>query len=133
MLKKIRICLSIIRSSVSCTQHMGLWSKEQLRAFIKENNEVTAKMTPNTRNSKSKKIVVSEYGEQEITMPRDRMSEFEPIVVQNWARCYSNCLSFFQNGWAIIYVKSPNPPRGISLSFLTDPYFKLFAYPIKHI
>lgn len=97
---------------------MGLWSKEQLRAFIKENklvtaqdaqnalkelfaetlqemleaemdthlgyekHEVKAKMTPNSRNGKSKKTVVSEYGEQEITIPRDRMSEFEPIVVQ---------------------------------------------------
>jgi transposase-like protein len=97
---------------------MGLWTKEQLRAFIKENklvtaqdaqnalkelfaetlqemleaeldthlgyekHEVKAKMTPNSRNGKSKKTVVSEYGEQEIMVPRDRMGEFEPIVVQ---------------------------------------------------
>lgn len=97
---------------------MGLWSKEQLRAFIKENklvtaqdaqnalkelfaetlqemleaemdthlgyekHEVKAKLTPNSRNGKSKKTVVSEYGEQEIHVPRDRMSEFEPVVVQ---------------------------------------------------
>ncbi|WP_098749643.1 IS256 family transposase [Paenibacillus sp. EZ-K15] len=97
---------------------MGLWTKEQLRAFIKENklvtaqdaqnalkelfaetlqemleaeldthlgyekHEVKAKMTPNSRNGKSKKSVISEYGEQEITVPRDRLGEFEPIVVQ---------------------------------------------------
>lgn len=97
---------------------MGLWTKEQLRAFIKENklvtaqdaqnalkelfaetlqemleaeldthlgyekHEVKAKMTPNSRNGKSKKTVVSEYGEQEITVPRDRLGEFEPMVVQ---------------------------------------------------
>ncbi|EES72758.1 transposase, Mutator family [Paenibacillus sp. oral taxon 786 str. D14] len=97
---------------------MGLWTKEQLRAFIKENklvtaqdaqnalkelfaetlqemleaeldthlgyekHEVKAKMTPNSRNGKSKKTVVSEYGEQEIAVPRDRMGEFEPVVVQ---------------------------------------------------
>ncbi|PAK55726.1 IS256 family transposase [Paenibacillus sp. 7541] len=97
---------------------MGLWTKEQLRAFIKENklvtaqdaqnalkelfaetlqemleaeldthlgyekHEVKAKMTPNSRNGKSKKTVVSEYGEQEIAIPRDRMGEFEPVVVQ---------------------------------------------------
>lgn len=97
---------------------MGLWTKEQLRAFIKENklvtaqdaqnalkelfaetlqemleaeldthlgyekHEVKAKMTPNSRNGKSKKTVVSEYGEQEIMVPRDRMGEFEPVVVQ---------------------------------------------------
>lgn len=97
---------------------MGLWTKEQLRTFIKENklvtaqdaqnalkelfaetlqemleaeldthlgyekHEVKAKMTPNNRNGKSKKTVVSEYGEQEIAVPRDRMGEFEPVVVQ---------------------------------------------------
>ncbi|MEC0371641.1 IS256 family transposase [Paenibacillus chibensis] len=101
---------------------MGLWSKEQLRAFIKENklvtaqdaqnalkelfaetlqemleaemdthlgyekHEVKAKMTPNSRNGKSKKNVVSEYGEQEIAVPRDRLGEFEPLVVQKHQR-----------------------------------------------
>ncbi|WP_342479894.1 IS256 family transposase [Paenibacillus sp. FSL L8-0340] len=97
---------------------MGLWSKQQLREFIKENNlvtaqdaqnalkdlfaetiqemleaemdthlgygkhEVKAKLTPNSRNGKSRKTVVSEYGEQEITVPRDRLGEFEPLVVK---------------------------------------------------
>ncbi|WP_256832138.1 IS256 family transposase [Paenibacillus sp. Pae15] len=97
---------------------MGLWTKEQLRTFIKENklvtaqdaqnalrdlfaetiqemleaemdthlgyekHEVKAKATPNSRNGKSKKTVVSEYGEQEIQVPRDRLSEFEPLVVK---------------------------------------------------
>jgi putative transposase len=99
-------------------RHMGLWSKEQLREFIKQNNlvtaqdaqnalkdlfaetiqemleaemdthlgyakhEVKAKLTPNSRNGKSRKTVVSEYGEQEITIPRDRLGEFEPLVVK---------------------------------------------------
>lgn len=99
-------------------EHMGLWSKEQLRAFIKENKLVTAqdaqnalkdlfaetiqemleaemdthlgyekhdiqqKKTSNTRNGKSRKIITSEYGEQEIRVPRDRQSEFEPVVVK---------------------------------------------------
>lgn len=96
----------------------GLWSKEQLRAFIKENKLITAqdaqnalkdlfaetlqemleaemdthlgyekhdvqnKQTTNSRNGKSKKKITSEYGEQEITVPRDCLSEFEPIVVK---------------------------------------------------
>jgi transposase-like protein len=99
-------------------EHMGLWTKQQLRDFIKENNLVTAqdaqnalknlfaetiqemleaemethlgyakhdaaaKATPNSRNGKSKKTVVSEYGEQEISVPRDRLGEFEPLVVK---------------------------------------------------
>ncbi|MBW5449477.1 IS256 family transposase [Cohnella sp. CFH 77786] len=97
---------------------MGLWTKEQLRAFIKENKLVTAqdaqnalknlfaetlqemleaeldthlgyekhdvqnKRTTNSRNGKSKKTITSEYGEQEISVPRDRLSEFDPIVVK---------------------------------------------------
>src|SRR6185503_5742862 len=97
---------------------MGLWTKEQLRTFIKENKLVTAqdaqnalkdlfaetlqemleaeldthlgyekhdvrnKQTANSRNGKSKKTITSEYGEQEISVPRDRLSEFEPIVVK---------------------------------------------------
>jgi len=97
---------------------MGLWTKEQLRQFIKENNLVTAqdaqnalkdlfaetiqemleaemdthlgyekndvksKSTTNIRNGKSKKTIISEYGEQEIAVPRDRQSEFDPVVVK---------------------------------------------------
>jgi putative transposase len=98
--------------------HMGLWTKEQLREFIKENKLVSAidaqnalkelfaetlqemlvaemdthlgyskhetkeKPTSNSRNGKSKKTVRSEYGDQEIEIPRDRQGEFEPIVVK---------------------------------------------------
>lgn len=97
---------------------MGLWTKQQLRDFIKENKLVTAqdaqnalknlfaetiqemleaemdthlgyekhdiqgKQTSNSRNGKSKKNVTSEYGEQEISVPRDRQGEFEPLVVK---------------------------------------------------
>jgi putative transposase len=97
---------------------MGLWTKQQLRQFIKENKLVTAqdaqnalkdlfaetlqemleaeldtqlgydkhdtknKQTPNSRNGKSKKTITSEYGDQEIQVPRDRQGEFEPIVVK---------------------------------------------------
>ncbi|SDT15123.1 Transposase (or an inactivated derivative) [Paenibacillaceae bacterium GAS479] len=97
---------------------MGLWTKEQLRAFIKENKLVSAqdaqnalkdlfaetlqemlevemdthlgyskhdiqnKQTKNSLNGKSKKNIVSEYGEQEISIPRDRDGEFEPLVVK---------------------------------------------------
>jgi transposase-like protein len=97
---------------------MGLWTKQQLREFIKENKLVTAqdaqnalknlfaetiqemleaemdthlgyekheiqgKQTSNSRNGKSKKNVTSEYGEQKISVPRDRQGEFEPLVVK---------------------------------------------------
>jgi putative transposase len=97
---------------------MGLWTKEQLRSFIKENKLVTAqdasnalknlfaetiqemleaemdthlgyekhdttnKKTSNSRNGKGKKSIISEYGEQEIQIPRDRQGEFEPLIVK---------------------------------------------------
>lgn len=97
---------------------MGLWTKEQLRSFIKENKLVTAqdaqdalkdlfaetiqemleaemdthlgyekhevkgKATSNSRNGKSRKTITSEYGDQEIAVPRDRQGEFEPLVVK---------------------------------------------------
>ncbi len=95
---------------------MGLWTKEQLRQFIKENKMVTAqdaqtvlkelfaetiqemleaamdtdlgyekhdvksKKSTNSRNGKIRKKITSEYGEQEIEVPGDRQSEFEPLV-----------------------------------------------------
>lgn len=40
------------------------------------------KMTANSRNGKSKKTIVSEYGESEIQVPRDRNGEFEPVIVK---------------------------------------------------
>ncbi|WP_281884140.1 IS256 family transposase [Paenibacillus sp. YYML68] len=47
-----------------------------------DKHDVKNKQTGNSRNGKSKKTVVSEYGEQEIFVPRDRLGEFEPLVVK---------------------------------------------------
>lgn len=95
-----------------------LWTKEQLRAFIKENNlktaddaqqalkdlfkdtiqemleaeletdlgysksEKTGTSDQNRRNGHSTKTVRSEYGELDLTVPRDRIGTFEPMVVK---------------------------------------------------
>lgn len=95
-----------------------LWTKEQLRAFIKENNlitaedaqqalkelfkdtiqemleaeletdlgygknEITGTSNQNRRNGHSTKTVRSEYGEMDLTVPRDRSGTFEPVVVK---------------------------------------------------
>ncbi|CAG7658649.1 hypothetical protein PAECIP111802_07111 [Paenibacillus allorhizosphaerae] len=45
-------------------------------------HDTKTKTTTNSRNGKSKKTVTSEYGEQEIAVPRDRLGEFEPLVVK---------------------------------------------------
>jgi putative transposase len=47
-----------------------------------DKHDTKNKQTSNSRNGKSKKTVVSEYGEQEIEIPRDRQGEFNPIVVK---------------------------------------------------
>lgn len=47
-----------------------------------EKHDLQNKQTSNSRNGKSRKTVISEYGEQEIRVPRDRQSEFEPVVVK---------------------------------------------------
>lgn len=46
-----------------------------------EKHDVKNKVTSNSRNGKSKKII-SEYGEVDIQVPCDRNGEFEPIIVK---------------------------------------------------
>jgi putative transposase len=45
-------------------------------------HDMTRKETTNSRNGRSKKRITSEYGEQEISVPRDRNGEFEPLIVK---------------------------------------------------
>lgn len=45
-------------------------------------NENLTKTTSNRRNGHSKKTVISEYGDSEIAVPRDRDSEHEPLIVR---------------------------------------------------
>lgn len=45
-------------------------------------NENSAKQTENRRNGHSKKTVVSEYGDTELLIPRDREGEHEPLIVK---------------------------------------------------
>ena len=44
--------------------------------------DVSSKETSNSRNGKSKKKIISEFGEQTIEVPRDRIGEFEPAIVK---------------------------------------------------
>jgi len=48
--------------------------------------EYDKKETDNTRNGYSKKKVNTEYGELDILTPRDRKSEFDPIIVKKGKR-----------------------------------------------
>lgn len=94
------------------------FSKDQVKAFVKDNNlktmedvqsalkelfaetlqsmleaeldtelgyekhDVKNKTTRNSRNGTSKKAVISEYGEVDIDVPRDRNGEFDPVIVK---------------------------------------------------
>ncbi|TBL67767.1 IS256 family transposase [Paenibacillus thalictri] len=96
----------------------NLWTKQELRAFVKEHNftspeqiqatlkelfkdvlqealeaeldtqlgydrhDVKNKQTKNSRNGYTRKTVSSEYGDVEIQVPRDRLGEFDPVVVK---------------------------------------------------
>ncbi|MDU0329866.1 IS256 family transposase [Paenibacillus sp. 3LSP] len=136
---------------------MGLWSKEQLRSFIKENNHVTAqdaqnalkdlfaetlqemleaemdthlgyekhdvqnKQTSNSRNGKSKKKITSEYGGQEIAVPRDRLGEFEPLVV----RKHQSNVTGIEDQIIALYAK------GVSTREIQDHLHQLYGIDVS--
>ena len=47
-----------------------------------DKNDTSKKNGSNRRNGHSKKTVVSEYGDSEIAIPRDRDGEHEPLIVK---------------------------------------------------
>lgn len=47
-----------------------------------EKNSVTGNNSGNSRNGYGKKTIISDYGECEIAVPRDRNGEFEPRVIE---------------------------------------------------
>jgi len=136
---------------------MGLWSKEQLRQFIKENKLVTAqdaqnalkelfaetlqemleaeldthlgyekhdvqnKQTTNSRNGKSKKTIISEYGEQEIEVPRDRQGEFEPVVVKE----HQSTVTGIEDQIVAMYAK------GVSTRDIQDHLEQLYGIEVS--
>ena len=53
------------------TEHLGY-----------EKHEIAEKRTANSRNGKSKKTVITEDGDVEIDIPRDRNGEFEPLIIR---------------------------------------------------
>ncbi len=47
-----------------------------------EKNSVLGNNSGNSRNSYGKKTIISDYGEREIAVPRDKNGEFEPKVIE---------------------------------------------------
>ena len=57
------------------TEHLGY-----------ERHQTTEKTSPNSRNGKSKKMVITEIGDIGIDVPRDRNAEFEPKIIKKHQR-----------------------------------------------
>ena len=51
-----------------------------------EKNDEQNKSTDNRRNGHSSKMVRSDYGEVDLNVPRDRNSDFTPIIVKKGQR-----------------------------------------------
>ena len=86
-----------------------------------EKHEVKAKKTPNSRNGRSHKTVVSEYGEQQIPVPRDRMGEFEPLVVKK----HQSNVSGIEDQIVALYAK------GVSTREIQDHLQNLYGIEVS--
>jgi putative transposase len=64
-----------------------------------------SKTTDNSRNGRTKKTVMSKYGEAEIEVPRDRSSDFEPEIVKKRQKDISGIedriISMYANGMTL--------------------------------
>ena len=56
--------------------------EQMLEAEMDEKNSVAGNNSGNSRNGYGKKTIISDYGECEIAVPRDRNGEFEPKVIE---------------------------------------------------
>lgn len=79
------------------------------------------KETDNSRNGKSKKRVNSSFGELELTVPRDRKSEYEPVLVKKYQKDVSSIedkiLSLYGRGMTTRDINgSMNELYGVDLS-----------------
>ena len=64
----------------------------------------------NSRNGKSKKTLISNYGQVELEIPRDRKGDFEPIVVKKHQRSISSfddkIISMYAKGMTVRDIQS---------------------------
>ena len=76
------------------TEHLGY-----------EKNALSGKNTGNSRNGKSRKTLKTDQGDMELSIPRDRHSEFEPQIVQKGQRRFTGfddkILSMYARGMTV--------------------------------
>ena len=94
---KAEVLDEILKGYTNPEDFKGIWNELQ-KALLErmlqgemtnhlgyEKNE-KGKNTENSRNGKSRKSIISEFGGMEIEVPRDRASEFEPQIIQKGQR-----------------------------------------------
>lgn len=76
------------------TEHLGY-----------EKNALTKKKNNNSRNGKSRKTLKTDHGDMNISIPRDRQSDFEPQIVQKGQRRFTGfddkILSMYARGMTV--------------------------------
>ena len=76
------------------TEHLGY-----------EKNALSGKNTSNSRNGRSRKTLKTDQGDMELSIPRDRHSEFEPQIVQKGQRRFTGfddkILSMYARGMTV--------------------------------
>jgi transposase-like protein len=86
-----------------------------------QKHDMQNKQTTNSRNGKSKKSIISEYGEQEIAIPRDREGEFEPLVVKK----HQSNVTGIEDQIVALYAK------GISTQEIQDHLNNLYGIEVS--
>jgi putative transposase len=84
-------------------------------------HDVKNKLTTNSRNGKSQKRVTSEYGELEISVPRDREGEFEPLVVKK----HQSNVTGIEDQIIALYAK------GVSTREIQDHLHQLYGLDVS--
>ena len=97
---KAEVLDEILKGYTNPEDFKGIWNELQ-KALLErmlqgemtnhlgyEKNE-KGKNTENSRNGKSRKSIISEFGGMEIEVPRDRASEFEPQIIQKGQRRFN--------------------------------------------
>ena len=80
------------------TEHLGY-----------EKNALEGRNNGNSRNGKSSKTLKTDHGDMEITVPRDRISDFEPQIIRKGQRRFTGfddkILSMYARGMTVSDIK----------------------------
>jgi putative transposase len=77
---------------------------------FEKNDKAAVKESGNRRNGTTSKTVKSKHGEIELAIPRDRESEFEPVIIKKHQRRFDGfddaILSLYSRGMSVRDIKA---------------------------